>query len=275
MSSSALADASCANPSILVANVDGIAIITLNRPQVRNAIDDDMRSELVDHLQQIAKDDSVRAVVLTGAGKGFCSGGDVKNMKARLSASAGDIAINGWRRQQRTHHAMAVLHNLPKPTIAAVNGAAMGLGCDLALCCDFVMASDAASFGMTYILRGLIPDGGGMYFLPRRVGLSMAKQLIYSGRKLNPEDALQLGMIDRVTRSDTLLDDACAWARELSAGSATALSLAKTILNQTFELTMDQVFAQGSQAQAICYTSADHLASVAAFLDKSGKSDGK
>lgn len=256
-----------ASDAILLQADGPVAVLTLNRPQARNAIDDDMRADLMAALDRVARTDSIRALVITGAGKGFCAGGDVKSMQARLAVPPGEVALNGWRRQQRTHHAISMLHALPKPTIAAVNGAATGLGCDVALCCDFIIASDAARFAMTYILRGLIPDGGGMYFLPRRVGLSRAKELIFSGRTVEPEEALRLGMIDRVTGADTLLTDACAWAAELSKGSPAALALSKNIIDQTFELTVEQVFAQGSQAQAICYSSREHQESVAAFLE--------
>ncbi|HEY5216219.1 MAG TPA: enoyl-CoA hydratase/isomerase family protein, partial [Pseudolabrys sp.] len=148
-----------------------IATITLNRPEVRNAIDDDTRIELVAALDRVGNDDAVRAVIITGKGAAFCAGGDISGMQKRLQAAPGQIAFNGWRRQKRTHKSIALLHGLSKPTIAAVNGAASGLGCDMALCCDFIMASSAASFAMSFIKRGLIPDGGGMYFLPRRVGL--------------------------------------------------------------------------------------------------------
>ncbi|MFB9971880.1 enoyl-CoA hydratase/isomerase family protein [Pseudoroseomonas cervicalis] len=151
--------------------------------------------------------------------------------------------------------------------MAAVNGAATGLGCDVALCCDFIIAADTARFAMSYILRGLIPDGGGMYFLPRRVGLSRAKELIFSGRTVAPEEALRIGLIDRVTAAGTLLEDARAWAAELSHGAPAALALSKTILDQSFELSVEQVFAMGSQAQAICYSSREHQEAVAAFLD--------
>src|SRR5690606_40291895 len=130
-----------------------------------------------------ARDPAIRALVVTGAGPAFCAGGDIKGMQARLDAPAGEVAFNGWTRQQRTHHAVTALFKLPKPTIAAVNGAAAGLGCDMALSCDFVIAADSAHLSMTYIHRGLIPDGGGMYFLPRRVGLARAKELIFSGRR--------------------------------------------------------------------------------------------
>jgi enoyl-CoA hydratase/carnithine racemase len=253
--------------AILLDCTGPVAVLTLNRPASRNAIDDDMRADLMAALDRVSRDDAVRALVITGAGKGFCSGGDVKSMQARLSVPPGEVALNGWRRQQRTHHAISMLHSLPKPTIAAVNGAATGLGCDVALCCDFIIASDAARFAMTYILRGLIPDGGGMYFLPRRVGLSRAKELIFSGRTVEPEEALRLGMIDRVTGADTLLEEARAWAAELGKGAPAALALSKSILDQTFELSAEQVFSLGSQAQAICYSSREHQDSVAAFLE--------
>jgi enoyl-CoA hydratase/carnithine racemase len=246
-----------------------IATITFNRPDKRNAMSDDMRTEFIHALEQVAGDKAIRALVLTGAGKGFCAGGDISGMHARMNAPAGEVGFNGWHRQQRVHHAQALLHTMPKPVIAAVNGAASGLGADTALACDFIIASEWASFAWSYIERGIIPDGGGMYFLPRRVGLSKAKQLIFTGRKVAVDEALSLGIVDRKTSANALLSDANAWAAELSQASSTALALTKTILNQSFELTSHDVFAQGSQAQGICYTSSEHRASVEAFLAKS------
>jgi len=149
-----------------------------------------------------------------------------------------------------------------------VNGAASGLGADTALACDFIVASDSASFAWSYIHRGIVPDGGGMYFLPRRVGLAKAKELIFTGRKVEVEEALALGIIDRRATGDNLLSSAQTWASELSKASGAALALTKTIINQSFELPAQQVFAQGSQAQAICYTSAEHRDAVMAFLSK-------
>jgi enoyl-CoA hydratase/carnithine racemase len=157
---------------------------------------------------------------------------------------------------------------MSKPTIAAVNGAAVGLGCDLALCCDFIIASDAAMFAMSFIQRGLVPDGGGLYFLPRRVGLARAKDLIFSGRRVKADEALRMGLADRVCSAEVLLDEAQAWAVELSQGSRVALALAKSILDRTFETPEEQVFALGREAQAICYTTGEHRASVEAFLNK-------
>lgn len=253
---------------------DGIAVLALNRPDVRNAIDDAMRGELIGALDQVGRDPAIRALVLTGHGKAFCAGGDIRAMQQRAQAPAGEIAFNGWARQQRTHHAVSMLHALSKPTIAAVNGAATGLGADLAMCCDFVVASSAASFAWTYVLRGLIPDGGGMYFLPRRVGLVRAKDLIYTGRKLDATEALAVGVADRISAPEALLADACAWAAEMGQGAGAALALSKSILDRTFELSAEEVFAQGSQAQAICYTTAEHHAAIAAFLNKSGRNTG-
>lgn len=256
-------------PPLIDLQVDtGIATLTLNRPEKRNAMSDAMRAEFIDALERVAADKAIRALVLTGAGKGFCAGGDVAGMEKRMNAPAGEVGFNGWHRQQRVHHTQSLLHTMPKPVIAAVNGAASGLGADTALACDFVIASEWASFTWSYIHRGIVPDGGGMYFLPRRVGLSTAKQLIFTGRKVDADEALSLGIVDRKTTADRLLADAQAWARELSQGSATALALSKTILNQTFELPAQQVFAQGSQAQGICYTSTEHRESVMTFLNK-------
>ncbi len=249
--------------------VDGIATITLNRPDKRNAMSDDMRTEFIDALEYVAADKTIKALVLTGAGKAFCAGGDISGMQKRMNAPAGEVGFNGWHRQQKVHRTQSLLHTMPKPVVAAVNGAASGLGADTALACDFIIASEWASFAWSYILRGIIPDGGGMYFLPRRVGLVKAKELIFSGRQVKVDEALSLGIVDRRVGAESLLSDAQAWAKELSSGSSTALALTKTILNQSFELTSHAIFAQGSQAQGICYTSSEHRASVEAFLAKS------
>lgn len=247
---------------------DHVAIIALNRPDVHNAMDDALRSELVEVLNWVSTDDTVRAMVLTGRGRSFCAGGDISAMKERLDAPAGKVAINGWQRQRRTHGAVTLLHGLTKPTIAAVNGAAAGLGCDMALCCDFIVASEYAKFAMSYVLRGLIPDGGGLYFLPRRVGLARAKELIFSGRRVGAEEALSIGMVDSLSSADNLLDDAVAMAEQMTTGSSVAVALSKSILDQSFELPMDQVFALGRQAQAICYTTDEHHEAVNDFLQK-------
>jgi enoyl-CoA hydratase/carnithine racemase len=250
-------------------SIEGVvATVTFNRPEVRNAINDPMRVEFAGVLDRLSNDDAVRAVVLTGKGVGFCSGGDIAGMTERLAAPAGDIAFTGWRRQKRLHQAIAILRGMGKPTIAAVNGAAAGLGCDLALACDFIIASEAASFAMSFILRGLVPDGGGLYFLPRRVGLARAKELIFTGRRVAAQEALTIGLADRLASPERLLADACDWAIQLSKGSSVALALTKSILDRTFDSSEEQVFALGREAQAICYTTGEHRDAVATFLNK-------
>lgn len=247
---------------------DTVAIVKLNRPDVRNAINDALRHEFIAVLERVAADEAARAVVLTGEGKSFCAGGDISGMKERLKAPPGEVAFNGWRRQGQTHKSVALLHGLPKPVIAAVNGAAAGLGCDMALACDFIVASQDAQFTMSFVKRGLVSDGGGMYFLPRRVGLSRAKELIFTGRTLDAKEALSIGLADRVSPAEKLMTDAVAWARELSQGSHASIAFSKSILDRTFESAEEQVFALGREAQAVCYTTAEHRASVEAFLNK-------
>ncbi|MEZ2221571.1 enoyl-CoA hydratase/isomerase family protein [Rhizobium sp. RCC_161_2] len=256
---------------VLVTEKNGIATITLNRPDMRNAINDQMRAELIAAFDTAGADKAVRGIILTGAGKGFCSGGDIGGMRARLEAPAGEVAFNGWRRQQSTHKGIAAIHGVAKPVIAAVNGAAFGLGLDMALACDFIIASENAKLSMSFIKRGLVSDGGGMYFLPRRVGLAKAKELILTGCILEAEEAFGIGMVDRVTSSSMLLEDAQAWAEELCVGSPAAIALTKAILDKTFESTDEQIFALGREAQAICYTTAEHRSSVEDFLSKAAK----
>ncbi|RAI01897.1 enoyl-CoA hydratase [Acuticoccus sediminis] len=259
-----------ARGAILLSVSDGIATITLNRPEKRNAIDDATRIILIDTLEQVNADDEVRAVVLTGAGSAFCAGGDIAGMKARLEAPVGRVGINGWKRQKSTHRAIQTMNTIDKPTIAAVNGPASGLGCDLALACDFVMVGPGASFAMAYRKRGLIPDGGGLYFLPRRVGLPRAKELIYSARTVDAEEALAIGLADRAAEGD-LLAAARSWASELTEGSMIAMSLAKSILNRALDLPAEQIFALGSEAQSICYATDEHRDAVRAFLERGSR----
>ncbi len=246
----------------------GVGVVTLNRPAVRNAIDERTRAELQPILERVADDASIKALVLTGQGPAFCAGGDIAAMRQRLGAPPGQLGSSGWLRQRRLHGMIGTLHSLEKPTVAAVNGAAAGLGMDIALCCDFIVASDQAFFTMSYVARGLIPDGGGLYFLPRRVGLPKAKELIFTARRVMADEALKIGLADRVVAPDELIPNAVAWAAELGSGAGTALALSKSIIDQTFELTADEAFALGAQAQAICYTTDEHHAAVAAFLNR-------
>lgn len=245
----------------------GVCVLMLNRPQVRNAVDAETRSALRDALLGIAQDADIRGVVLTGAGSAFCSGGDVRGMQERHApgVSSGE---QGWRRQHELHRILSSLHFLDRPTVAAVNGPAFGLGLDLALCCDFIFASERATFSAGFVHRGLVPDGGGMFFLPRRIGLARAKDLIFSGRTLQAEEALAIGLADRVYPAERLLEETTAYLEELARLPRPPQALAKDILNRTFELSLDEINALGAQAQAICYTTPEHTAAVSAFLNR-------
>jgi enoyl-CoA hydratase/carnithine racemase len=248
---------------LVIRSTEGaIATLTLNRPEQRNAISDELREALLAALDQVSADPNVRVAIVTGNGASFCAGGDVKSMRRRLQARPGQVAIEGWRRQQRTGVLTQSLHRLGVVTIAAVNGHAIGLGLDLALACDFVVAAPQARFASSFVRRGLIPDGGGLYYLPRRIGLQKTKELIYSGRTLDAADAKEIGMVDVVAADGNLLDDARAFANQFTGQPRSAITLMKSIVDRTFESTLESISALGSQAQAICYTSDEHRAAV-------------
>lgn len=254
-------------PVVLVESSGPIATITLNRPEAMNAIDDTLRPALTAAIGEIAQDADVRVLVLTGAGRAFCAGGDIRAMRARLDAPPARIAMGGWRRQHRTAALVRTLHDAPLVTIAAVNGAAAGLGLDIALACDFIFAAPEARFSSAFVKRGLIADGGGLYFLPRRVGLSKAKELLFSGRTVDSAEALTIGLIDRISSgADTLLGEARQFAEQFTHVSGSAIALMKGIVDRTFETPLGDVAQLGAQAQAIAYTTEEHRASVDAFL---------
>ena len=254
--------------SVILA-IDGpIATLTLNRPAVRNAIDPTTHEQFVAGLETVVANESVRALIVTGAPPAFCSGGDIKNMGTRLATPPGQVAIRGWRRQRHMQELVATLHRIALPTFAAVNGAATGVGADIALACDFVVASESAMFQMSYVLRGLIPDGGGMYFLPRRVGLAKAKDLFFSGRRVSGAEAVAMGLADRLVAPDALLAETRRWALEMCAQSAPAVALIKSIMDRTFESSPEVVYEAGAQALAIAYTTDEHQSAVREFLKK-------
>jgi 2-(1,2-epoxy-1,2-dihydrophenyl)acetyl-CoA isomerase len=251
---------------LVLYRVDGkVATIVLNRPEARNALSDELREQLRARLAAVSADPAVRVIILTGSGRAFCAGGDVQAMKERLEAPAGQVAINGWTRQQQVYRLVSDIHRTSQVTIAAVNGAAVGLGFDLALACDFIVAAPDAFFAASFVSRGLVSDGGGMYFLPRRVGLSRAKDLLFSGRRVSVKEARELGIVDEVADNE-LLDAAAALAARYAGQPQVPVTLMKSILNRSLELTLDGVAALGSQAQAVCYTTDEHRRSVQDFL---------
>lgn len=245
-----------------------IAVLTLNRPEARNAISDALREELREALHELNADDEARIVVLTGAGSAFCAGGDIRAMQERLAAPLGTVAIDGWRRQHRTFDLSKTLHDLDKVTVAAVNGPATGLGFDLALACDFIVAAPTAWFSASFVDRGLVADGGGLYYLPRRIGLQKTKDLLFSGRRVEVAEAEALGIVDVVAGEGRLLEDVHLYAHRFTEKAPASIMLMKSILNRSFELSLESIAAAGSQAQAIAYTTDDHRVSVEHFLNR-------
>jgi enoyl-CoA hydratase/carnithine racemase len=238
-------------PVILREVTGPVAVLTLNRPKARNALDDGMRETLRQELETLSAEPDVRVIVLTGAGSAFCAGGDIKSMRQRLEQPPGQVAYRGWRRQQRT---------------AAFIGPAMGLGLDVALACDFIVAAPEAQFAASFVKRGLVPDGGGLYTLPRRIGLQLTKELIYSGRTVGAEEALRIHLADRLAEPGKLLEQTHEFAAQFTENSRSAIALMKSVVNRTFETPFELIAAQGRSAQAISYTTDEHRASVEQFL---------
>lgn len=253
---------------VLVSTHGSVAEVRLNRPEARNAIDDALQDELIAAFEAVAANRELHALVLTGEGTAFCAGGDVNGMRERLGLPLGQVGANGWRRLKRTQRMVTTLDDLEAVTVAAVNGSAVGVGMDLALCCDVLVAAESASFSMAYTRRGLVPDGGGMFYLPRRVGLSHAKDLIFSGRTVGAEEALAIGIADRVVPDAELGAAALGIADGYRQGTKTAVALAKAVLNRSFELSREEIFARSAEAQAICYTTDEHRAAVSEFLER-------
>jgi enoyl-CoA hydratase/carnithine racemase len=253
--------------SAVLSEVTGpVAVLTLNRPRARNALNDAMRETLRAELEALNANPDVRVIILTGAGSAFCAGGDVKSMQQRLEQPPGQVAINGWRRQQRTGAFVSTLVNSEQITIAAVNGPAMGLGLDVALACDFIVAAPEAKFAASFVKRGLIPDGGGLYFLPRRIGLQLTKELIFSGRTVEADEALRVNLVDRLAGPGELLAATHEFAAQFTGNSRPAIALMKSIVNRSFETSFELIGAQGRGAQAISYTTDEHHESVEQFL---------
>ncbi len=241
---------------------DEVAIITLNRPDARNALDVPMRRELAGVVAEIRDDERVRAVILTGAGGVFCAGGDMRGLNEKRSSA------QSYKRIADLHVWLPGLVNLEKPVIAAVDGPAFGGGMNLALAADFILASESARFCQVFGRIGLVPDLAGMFLLPRLVGLQRAKELVFSGRVLRAEEAMAMGIVHSVHAPDQLLDAAFALARRFCSASTLAIGLAKTILNQSFHLDQRAMAELEAMAQALCMDSPYHKEVVQRFLDK-------
>ncbi|MDP9074628.1 MAG: enoyl-CoA hydratase [Actinomycetota bacterium] len=245
--------------TVLVERDDGIVTVTMDRPAKRNAANDRMWRELQDTFDDIAGRDDDRVMILTGAGGAFCSGADLTDVDNRRHPLArmrqvGDVAL--------------ALHRLPKPTIAKVGGVAAGAGCNMALACDLILASDEARFCEIFSRRGLSLDFGGSWLLPRLIGLHRAKELALFGGMLAAKEAADIGLVNRVVPAAELDALASDWARRLVAGPPLALSMTKTMLNRSFEVSFDQALEDEARAQVINFSSRDTAEGMMAFVER-------
>lgn len=248
---------------------NGVAWITLDRPAAMNAITPDQRERLISLLDDASADPAVGAVVLTATGKGFCAGADLRG-GARTGASggervAGDVARLIRRGAQRL---IAAVLDCEKPVIAAVNGTAAGLGAHLAFACDLVIAAESARFIEVFVRRGLVPDGGGAYLLPRLIGPQRAKELLFFGDSLSAAEAERIGLVNRVVPDGELAKTAREWAERLAGGPTRAIALTKQLVNGSLEADRAAAFAAKAAAQEINMTTADAQEGVRAFAER-------
>jgi 2-(1,2-epoxy-1,2-dihydrophenyl)acetyl-CoA isomerase len=249
-------------PDLLVALEERVLTLTLNRPAKLNALSDDMMLSAIEALRRAITDDAVGAVVLTGAGRGFCAGGDVTTM-------GGDYTFEARVDRQNTIHALSqLLWEMPKVTIAAVHGAAVGAGLGLALSCDLCFASERARFGTAFAKVGLGGDFGTSFQLARKVGSAKAKELFFLGELLSAEQAAALGLVNRVLPEASFMAEVVAVARRIAHGPLVSYRYMK----QNVNLAMSSDFASSLQREAVshlrCGQTHDHREGVAAFLEK-------
>ena len=240
----------------------GVLTLTLNRPDALNSFNVEMKEALLGALKDAARDGAVRVIVLTGAGRAFSAGQDLKE---RQAPGAMDL---GTELRARYNPIVLAMRRLEKPIIAAVNGVAAGAGCSLALACDIRLCSDRASFIEVFGRVGLVPDTGSSWFLPRLVGAARAAEMIFTADPVDAATAERIGLVNRVVPADRLADEAAELARRLAQSAPLALALAKRALNRSLESTLDEALEYEAQLQSIAGRSSDHREGVAAFVEK-------
>src|SRR5687768_519394 len=245
---------------------DGVATLTLNRPDRLNALGGSLRDDLHDAITRSAADSEVRVMVITGAGKGFCAGGDVKAMnEAKEGKRERPLLEKVAPGRDRT---LLAMRDAPQPIIAAINGAAAGAGMNLALGCDIRIASTAAKFSQAFVRRGLHPDWGGTYFLPRAVGMARAAELIFTGDVIDAAEALRIGLVSRVVSPEELMPAALELARKIASGPPVAIRLAKRAIYKNAESDLRSALEFETFAQNACFDTEDAREGIRAFVDK-------
>jgi 2-(1,2-epoxy-1,2-dihydrophenyl)acetyl-CoA isomerase len=255
------------NGSVLYRQHDSIVTLTLNRPETLNAMNEAMMGEIERVLIQLEADTAVRAVVLTGAGRAFSSGGDQKRDGTTVPASFFD-GDPGGALIERLNRCVLRMQRLPKPIIGSINGAAAGAGMNIALATDLRIASDTARFGEVFARIGLVPDGGGTYFLPRLVGTAKAMELILLADIIDAQEALRIGLVNRVVPAEQLEQETLKLAERLAQGPTVAYGLAKTGLYQGLDMSLEDVLNMEARNQAIAARTLDRAEGAAAFREK-------
>ncbi|MGA2321742.1 MAG: enoyl-CoA hydratase-related protein [Solirubrobacteraceae bacterium] len=246
---------------------DGAATVELNRPQTLNAWNAQLGRDLLAALRRLAGEESVRAVVLTGAGRAFSSGADLKDMSGGETTPDGRPDIYRTL-TERYHPIMRAVREMPKPVVAAVNGAAVGIGCSLALCCDLILAAESAYFLLAFVKIGLVPDGGSSLFVPTRVGMARASELAMLGERLPAAQALDWGLINRVLPDARLHAETAALAARLASGPTRSYAGTKRALNSWLYSRMAEQLELEAQLQREMAGSDDFLEGALAFLEK-------
>lgn len=246
---------------LLFRNELGVCTISLNRPEVYNALNDDITFELQDALRQVAKDETVRVVVLTGEGKAFCAGQDLKGSGGNKRSFMDSL-------QKRYNPIVRAMRSLPKPVICRLNGVAAGAGCSFALACDMIVASEEASLIEVFINIGLVPDSGSSFFLPRLVGMAKAFELCAMGSKIRADEALSLGLVNRVVPADQLDAAVKGYTDYFSKAPTRAIGLIKKMLHKSTHATLDEMLEYEAYCQEIAGGSSDYQEGVSAFLEK-------
>lgn len=252
--------------SISVETANHICTITLNRPDVLNAFNDQLTTELGEALKAAERDPAVRVIVITGAGRAFSSGQDLGDLKEKYVP--GYVPHLGDDLRKRYNPIIKRIRDMEKPVIAAVNGVAAGAGCSLALACDLRIASDQASFIEVFINVGLIPDSGSTFMLPRLVGLGKAMELCMTGQKVDAPEALRLGLVNQVVAAAELNEAIAKLAGRLAGLPSRAIALTKRLLNQSFQNDLDAQLEAEAYDQETAGKTADHYEGVVAFLEK-------
>ncbi|MCL4500772.1 MAG: crotonase/enoyl-CoA hydratase family protein [Deltaproteobacteria bacterium] len=246
-----------------------IAILTLNRPDVRNTITEPaMIEEILDATRRVQADESINVMILTGAGSAFSAGGNVKDMYNKQGMFAGDPdqVRNNYRRG--IQQIPLAFQKLDVPTIAAVNGPAIGAGCDLTCMCDIRLASDKARFGETFVSVGLIPGDGGAYFLPRVIGYAKALELAFTCRVIDAAEALRIGLVSEVVPHEQLLERSLELAAEIAKQPARILRLAKRLFSLAQGKSLEETLEISAAFQALCHHSPEHVQALEAFFAK-------